>query len=82
MIEETEAKRFKATGSNASVNVICERHNAGEIAVCPKCDADLVVAFNWQDAQEHDGHPGIFCPTDTKHFQILFNVAAPLDGDL
>lgn len=69
--------RFKAIGPNASVHVICERHNAGEVAVCPKCDSDLVIAFKWEDANKHSGHPGIFCPNDSKHFQIMFNVAPP-----
>lgn len=74
MTQEAHVTRFKAIGPNASVHVICERRSAGEIATCPKCGADLMVALTWKDAREYDSHPGVFCPKDSKHFQILLNV--------
>lgn len=74
MMQKTGENRFEASGLNASVHVLCERHNRGEIAVCPKCSSDLIVAFDWDIANKHSGHPGIFCPKDAKHFQILFNI--------
>lgn len=67
--------RFTALGANASVNVICERWKSGEIAVCPKCGSDLIVAFTWEAANEFGIHPGIVCPLDNHHFQVVFNVA-------
>ncbi len=70
-----EKTRFKAIGANAGVEVICERFKAGEVAVCPKCDSDLIVAFTWETANEHGGHPGIFCPSDSRHYQVTFNIA-------
>ena len=72
-MSEPSTNRFKAVGVNASAHVICERHNAGDIAICPICDAELVVAFTWPIAQKFNAHPGVFCPKDSKHYQVLFN---------
>jgi hypothetical protein len=74
MENQVDPKRFKATGQNANINIICERHDAGYIAICPHCETDLVIAFTWEAAKRHDGHPGIFCPKDSRHFQIVFNI--------
>ncbi len=80
MGNQVDPKRFRATGHNASVNVICERHHAGDIAICPHCGTDLVIAFTWDAASKYDGHPGIFCPNDSRHFQALFNVGEKSTG--
>ena len=72
--DEIGPRRFRAVGKSASVHVICERYNAGDIPVCPVCGEDLVVAYKWVDAREFDAHPGIFCPVDGSHFEVLFNV--------
>ncbi len=79
MAREPQTIRFKAVGASSSVHVILERHSTGEIAVCPICDRDLVVALNWKQAKAHDGHPGVFCPVDHRHFQILLNIRVSQD---
>jgi hypothetical protein len=73
MTDEHES-RFVAIGNNASIDVICNRRRAGDIPICPKCRADLLVAYTWEQANRYSIHPGIVCPTDAKHFQVLFNV--------
>ena len=75
-MEEERTKRFTAAGRNSSVHVICERYNVGDVPLCPKCGAELVVAFTWTEANERGRHPGIFCPSNDRHFQVLFNVAS------
>jgi hypothetical protein len=74
MNEETVPTRFRAIGPNSSVSVICERYNAGEIPICPVCGHDLAIAYTWKDAAPLGIHPGVCCMTDSRHFQILFNV--------
>ena len=64
--------RFRAIGRNATLEAIYERHQKGEIATCPKCGEDLVLAFSWRDCRnDPHGHPGVFCPIDGEHFYIL-----------
>jgi hypothetical protein len=70
----TAPKRFKAHGSNGTLDVISQRHAAGDIPVCPKCDANLVIALSWSEASALNAHPGVFCPNDQRHFQILVNL--------
>jgi hypothetical protein len=69
-------QRFKATGTNADVDVLCKRHRAGDIPLCPRCAAELLIAYTWDEANRHSIHPGVCCPKDDRHFQILFNVQA------
>ena len=78
-----EVKRFLAIGSNASVHAICDRVSRGEVAVCPRCKSDLHVALTWDQAIKLDMHPGIVCPTDKKHFEVIFNIASkvPIASD-
>ena len=76
MTQKDDRLRFRASGLNASLHVICDRYRRGEIAVCPSCGSDLVVALSWDDANKHSGHPGVFCSNDSKHFQIVVNVAS------
>lgn len=75
MENQMDSKRFKAIGANASVDVICKRRTDGEIAICPQCETDLVFAFTWDVANKYNRHPGIFCPTDSRHYQVWFNIA-------
>ncbi len=79
MAREPETIRFKAVGASSSVHVILERHSTGEIAVCPICDRDLVVVLSWKQAKAHDRHPGVFCPVDDRHFQILLHIGDSQD---
>jgi hypothetical protein len=68
------SERFKAVGVNRDVHVICTRHQAGDVPLCPRCGTELLIAYTWDEANRHSIHPGIFCPSEDKHFQILFNV--------
>src|SRR5262249_9143292 len=74
VMKDDKERRFKAFGANRSVEVICTRYRAGDVPLCPRCGAELLIAFNWEEANRHSIHPGIECPVDARHFQVLFNV--------
>lgn len=57
--------------------------STGARLLCPKCRAQLIIAANPQAANASGVHPGIHCPVDQRHVNVLFNLSSSrrlLDG--
>lgn len=64
-------------GSFESVNELFKLHPQGIAFYCPVCGDEVTVILNWEEARQHDTHPGVFCPRNKGHVYRLFNLKRP-----
>ncbi len=60
-------KTFPYHGSTDALRQLPDLVGRGVRIVCPQCGADLIVALNWETANKHKVHTGIYCPADPQH---------------
>jgi hypothetical protein len=55
-------------------------HNEGNVLLCPKCGAELIVALTLEEANHSKVHPGIFCPNNSDHVFETVNLVSARDA--
>lgn len=55
---------------NYDYRSLCELHNQGYKLICHRCDSELLVALNLEEAANLKINPGIYCPRDHNHVNI------------
>lgn len=52
-------------------------HKEGYDILCPTCQSKLIVILDLEESKvKKPGHPGVFCPVDTDHFYLSFNMGS------
>jgi hypothetical protein len=49
----------------------------GYILICPRCQANLIVALDMEAASRQKVFPGIYCPKNLDHVSNLIEIGEP-----
>lgn len=58
-----------------SLSRLLECYGDGQRILCHICNTPLVIAVTPEQAAGYNEHPGVFCPQDRTHVQIMTSVA-------
>ncbi len=64
-------------GSVESLRKVFELRNQGVAILCPACGAALIVALDYEAANRHRVHTGIYCPGNRRHVFELIELRTP-----